>query len=78
MSQIAKLLARWFIRRHWGERCEYYFGGCPCCEAWVKYDEVFEYDRNWPNGFFGTVLRQGYERTRHDPDKYGAAKDPAK
>ena len=28
------------IREYWGERCPDFEPGCPCCRAWIEYDEI--------------------------------------
>ena len=28
------------ITTHWGERCDEYMPGCPCCDAWHRYDQI--------------------------------------
>jgi len=41
LTWIAKRLAAWFIRKHWGRRCEYVDILCPPCKAWLMYDYLF-------------------------------------
>jgi hypothetical protein len=30
------------IEDHWGERCPDVQPGCPCCDAWIQFDELVE------------------------------------
>lgn len=38
VPKIAEPLAR--MVEYWGPQCEEYEPGCPCCEAWAKFDGV--------------------------------------
>ena len=41
---IMRKLMAWWIRRNYGERCEYMDVGCCCCKAWLMYDWLFADD----------------------------------
>ena len=35
MNKIEEAIENW-----WGPRCEYFNEYCPCCQAWVEYDQI--------------------------------------